>query len=214
MVNYGLGKIYKIAPITGGEDGDIYIGSTTKELLSQRMATHRSNYKQWKTTGNRSKVTSFDLFEKYGIEKCSITLLEQVNASCKDELHARERHYIESMACVNKFIPLRTKREYYEDNKDRLVQKNKEWYENNKESVAQYKKEWAEENRIELTQKRKDYYDKEQLSEKYKVYREDNREAILKRKADYREANREQLATKQREYNARKKQHLEAESST
>ncbi len=176
MVNYNSSKIYRIAPISGGEEGDVYIGSTTKKLLSQRMANHRNCYKVWKN-GKGNKTTSFDLFEKYGIDNCCLTLLKSVLCTSKDELHSRERHYIESLECVNKVVIGRTKQEYYEDNKDRLVQKNKEWYENNKESVAQYKKEWAEENRIELTQKRKDYYDanKEQLSEKYKVYREDNR---------------------------------------
>ena len=29
MVNYSFGKIYKIEPITGGEEGDVYVGSTT-----------------------------------------------------------------------------------------------------------------------------------------------------------------------------------------
>ena len=42
MINYSNGKIYKIEPING-EDGDVYVGSTTKEYLSQWMATHRNN---------------------------------------------------------------------------------------------------------------------------------------------------------------------------
>ena len=35
MVNYNNGKIYKIEPVNG-EEGDIYIGSTTKEYLSSQ----------------------------------------------------------------------------------------------------------------------------------------------------------------------------------
>jgi hypothetical protein len=46
MTNYNNGKIYKIEPLNG-EDGDIYIGSTTKKLLCQRMASHRYDYKRW-----------------------------------------------------------------------------------------------------------------------------------------------------------------------
>ena len=125
MVNYNNGKIYKIEPITGGEDGGIYVGSTTKELLSQRMATHRSNYKQWQN-GKGGKVTSFDLFKKYGVENCHITLLEQVNATCKDELHARERHYIQSLACINRIVIGRTPKEYKNDKRDKLYLINKE----------------------------------------------------------------------------------------
>ena len=41
MVNYNNGKIYKIEPLNG-EEGDIYIGSTTKEYLSQRMDSRGS----------------------------------------------------------------------------------------------------------------------------------------------------------------------------
>ena len=47
MINYGNGKIYKIEPICEHDEGDIYIGSTTKEKLCQRMTTHRSSYKYW-----------------------------------------------------------------------------------------------------------------------------------------------------------------------
>ena len=33
MVNYSNGKIYKIEPIIDHDEGDIYIGSTTKKYL-------------------------------------------------------------------------------------------------------------------------------------------------------------------------------------
>ena len=41
MVNYNNGKIYKIEPIVDHDEGDIYIGSTTKQYLSMRMDKHR-----------------------------------------------------------------------------------------------------------------------------------------------------------------------------
>ena len=112
MINYSNGKIYKIEPING-EDGDVYIGSTTKEYLSQRMATHRGNYKFY-LKGKGTTITSFKLFDKYGVDNCQILLLEAVNANSKDELHVREAHYIKTLDCVNKCIPLQTYREYYE----------------------------------------------------------------------------------------------------
>ena len=34
--------------MTNYNNGKIYIGSTTKELLSQRTAAHNSQYKAWK----------------------------------------------------------------------------------------------------------------------------------------------------------------------
>jgi len=42
MVNYEYGKIYKLTSI---ETENIYIGSTTKKRLCQRLTEHKSNYK-------------------------------------------------------------------------------------------------------------------------------------------------------------------------
>ncbi len=69
-INYNNGKIYKIEPLNG-EEGDIYIGSTTKQYLSQRMDSHRSDFKKF-NEGKKVSITSFKLFEKYGIENCNI----------------------------------------------------------------------------------------------------------------------------------------------
>ena len=135
-----MGKIYKIEAING-VDEDIYIGSTTKKLLSQRMATHRQNYKNWKLD-KTGKCMSFDLFDKYGVENCKITLLENVNANSKDELHSREAFYIRTTSCVNKFIPLRTDEEWREDNKETLKEKRKEYNENNKDHIAELQHNW------------------------------------------------------------------------
>ena len=59
------GKIYKIEPING-EEGDIYIGSTTKERLSQRMTAHKGDYSKW-LKGKHTKLTSFDIIL---LERC------------------------------------------------------------------------------------------------------------------------------------------------
>ena len=108
MVNYQNGKIYLIEPICDHEEGEIYIGSTTKQYLSQRMDKHRASYRQWKN--NKSHfVTSFSLFDKYRLENCQIVLLENCPVDSKDELFLRERHYIKTMKCLNKLSPVHTK---------------------------------------------------------------------------------------------------------
>ena len=50
--NYANGKIYQIISHAGDK---IYIGSTTKRLLSQRMEKHRSSYKRWNAMKSFSK---------------------------------------------------------------------------------------------------------------------------------------------------------------
>lgn len=114
VVNYNNGKIYKIVPNQGDE---VYIGSTTRDRLCQRMEGHRSAYFRFKN-GKGGKITSCDLFDKYGIENCEIELIELVNCNSKDELHVRERFWIKSSNCVNKNIAGRSKKEYYQDNCD------------------------------------------------------------------------------------------------
>ena len=123
--NYKNGKIYKIEPRGDHDEGDVYIGSTTKEYLSQRMTAHRGGFKSFKSGSRKHKLTSFNLFDKYGVENCDIILLELVEANSKDELVSREAHYIRTIKCVNRFVPLRTTREYKQEHKEIISQKNK-----------------------------------------------------------------------------------------
>ena len=170
MVNYNNGKIYKIESHIGDK---VYIGSTTKEYLSQRMVKHRDDYKRW-NQGKIRLTTSFLLFDEYGIENCSIVLLESCPCESKDELHARESHYIRTIKCVNKFIPDRTIKEYneyyYEANKDKIKDKKKEYREANKDKINDKKKEYRDANKEEINRKRREQYaakklKKEQLTQ-------------------------------------------------
>ena len=117
MVNYNNGQIYKIEDLVGEM---FYIGSTTKSRLCQRMVEHRAAYERWKA-GKCGKVTSFDIFEKYGIKNCRIVLIENYPCESKDELTSREAHYIRTVVCVNKAIPGRTDEQYYQDNKEKII---------------------------------------------------------------------------------------------
>lgn len=223
MVNYSNGKIYKIEPICEHEEGEIYIGSTTKKYLSQRMDTHRNNYKSYKDGKRPSKVYSFILFDKYGIEQCDIILLETVNANTKDELYAREKYYITTMKCVNKNIPLRTKKEWTEDNIDKVKQHKNQWYEDNKIEILQKRKTYYNENRDTINSKNKDYYEahKEIINqqqreyynenkEKAQEYHQNNRNEILKKQKEYREKNKENEKLRFKEYYEKNKEQINA----
>ena len=105
MVDYSKSKIYKIEPINSEDEGDVYIGSTTKDTLAQRMTKHRCDYKYWKIVNNQKTYKcSYNLFEKYGLENCSIFLIEQFSCKSKDELRTREGFYIKTIKCINKNI--------------------------------------------------------------------------------------------------------------
>ena len=155
MVNYSNGKIYKIQKIGG--NAEIYIGSTTKQYLSQRMEKHRSDYKRFKSGKIIKNISSFEIFDKYGDENCEIVLIESVQCDTKDELLQHERRHIEANECVNKVIPIRTKdekiemgKQYYEDNKEVLREKNKVYRETNKEVIKEIGKQYRDANKDKI----------------------------------------------------------------
>jgi len=203
MVNYANGKIYKIESTLGDK---IYIGSTTKAQLSQRMSKHRSNYKCWKV-GKAKLVTSFQLFDEYGLENCSIVLLEDCPCETIDQLKSREAFYIKSLTCVNKCIPLRTEKERYEENKEAILAKKKAYCEENKEVISAKNKDYYVVNKEAISARMKTYSEanKEAISAKNKAYREANKEAVSAKQKEWYEANKERLLAKKRADNAKNK---------
>ena len=117
-MNYANTKIYKIVCNVTGK---VYIGSTTRKYLSERLAHHRSDYDLYKK-GKKGYITSIQVLENNDYD---IILLENFPCNDKNERNARERHYIETIECVNKQYPGRTKHEHYEDNKKTIMLKKK-----------------------------------------------------------------------------------------
>jgi len=166
---YRRGKIYKIwSPSTD----DIYIGSTCEPTLARRMAGHRSNFKDFKR-GKYCNNSSFLIIEN---GDARIELIESFPCDSKDELHAREAHYIRTLECVNKRIPGRKKKQYRQDKAEYLRKYEKQYRESNKEYIAAWKKEWAKSNGESLaTNSRKFYHANkekilERMSEKHDCY--------------------------------------------
>ena len=130
MPNYNNAKIYKL---WSPEGDDIYIGTTTQKLCD-RKAGHNAG------RGETSKI----LYEKYNDVR--IELLECFPCENKDELNKKENEYIRNNNCVNKKLPGRTRKEYYEDNKEKLTEQTKEYYVKNKDLIKQKQKEKVYEN--------------------------------------------------------------------
>lgn len=145
IVNYNKAKIYMIVPNCEYEEGDVYYGSTCEDYLSKRFVCHRSSYKQWKN-GKNKFITAFSLFEKYGLDNCSIVLVENYPCESVDELRSRESYYIRNNKCVNKCIPDRSMKEWYENNKCRIKEHRKIYLENNRDYIKEYKKIYRKNN--------------------------------------------------------------------
>jgi hypothetical protein len=177
MPNYNNGKIYKIVDNT---DGNIYIGSTI-EKLCQRIQRHKSDYKRY-LEGKCGKCMSYDIIQNGNFD---IVLIESIHCESKEELHKKERYYIELFDCVNKNIPGRTKKEYRTDNKHKLSEISKEYYENNKEQVKAKVNEYRINNEVKIKIKKKEFYqaNQQKLLETNKQYRLENKDKIKERKA-------------------------------
>jgi hypothetical protein len=162
---------YKIYQIVCNQTGEIYIGKTTR-TLEIRLYYHKKFL----------DCTSKQIIERgdYKIEEIDSTFNEEESVKL-------ERFYIETFECVNKLIPGRTNKEYYEEHK---------------EVKSEYHKKWREEHKEELAEKKKDYYEahKEEIAEKAKEYREAHKEKIAEKKKEWKEAHKEEIAEKQKKY--------------
>ena len=117
MPDYSKSKIYKIVCNIAGL---IYIGSTSQPLC-RRIQDHKNDYKRY-LNGKHNYVSSFKILEN---DNYNIILVEDFPCETKEQLHARERYWIENTECVNIYIPTRTDKEYYEQNKEKLFEQRK-----------------------------------------------------------------------------------------
>lgn len=135
MVNYEQGKIYKI---TCEKTGNIYIGSTTKKLICQRLAEHVNQYKYYVNGKNVTYISSFEIIKE---NLYTISLLENYPCQSRNELTARENHHIRTIKCVNVY----GKNMYINGGKDENIKREV------KESLA---KKLLEEKELYWTKKR------------------------------------------------------------
>ena len=109
------GKIYKIV-----DDNDkIYYGSTIQKYLCNRLAQHK----------NMKKCMTKDFINP------KIYLVEEREFTDKKEMLLLEAVYIKSNECINKVVPLRTRKEWRNlpEQKQKTKEYNKKYTEINRE---------------------------------------------------------------------------------
>lgn len=163
MPDYSLGKVYKIVG-----NGKVYVGSTTRPLLSQRLAQHKSELKMWMEGKDRDYLTSFECVCD---PECYIELLETCPCTNKDELHRCETKWMKDIECVNKYYAVgfsqkeyddhrkEQRKEYYEKNKEQYTQK----YKDNIDHIKEQKKKAYEKNKDEICRKAREYRARKKL---------------------------------------------------
>eukprot|EP00732_Lithocolla_globosa_P006646 Lithocolla_globosa_v1_NODE_7849_length_894_cov_3.998808.p1 type:complete len:196 gc:universal NODE_7849_length_894_cov_3.998808:806-219(-) len=150
MPDYSKAKIYKIVC---NETDDVYIGSTCQPLF-KRMYGHRMNYRNWKS-GKQRLTTSFKIL-KY--DSAQIVLIEVYPCQSKEELHARERSWIEQFNYVNKYIPTRTKKEYRQVNTDKISERHRRYHQANNERINEKSRQYYQDNIERINERQRQYY--------------------------------------------------------
>jgi len=176
MPNYQNGKIYSIrSHLTT----DIYIGSTI-ETLSNRLSQHKKYYENW-LNKKTNYTSSFKIIEKD--DECYIELIELYPCNSRIELCRREGEIIRNTICVNKNIAGRTKKQYREEHKEILAEKEKIRYNNNKQQINERTKQYYENNKQIIAEKAKQMYEnnKEIIVEKSKQYNQNNKQSIAEK---------------------------------
>ena len=172
-IRYENGVIYMIKHKTD-DTKEFYIGSSYN--LKMRCWQHKSNCNN-KTNCNNQNIKTYNLkVYKYirdngGWDAWDILFMYDYPCKNKYELDLEEQHAIkEYKSTLNTQVPCRTKKEWYKDNKEKLLQKKKEYHINNREKILQKNKEYYEANKEKIQQRKKEHF-------------ETNKEEILKQRA-------------------------------
>ena len=172
-------SIYKIA-CKDSSVIDIYIGSSKN--IKRRTHEHKSdchnelrpkyNYKIYQTIRANGGWANYQLI-----------IIEELHNVTKTQAEIREEHWrVELGASLNEKKAHRTleqlkeydkqyQKEYRENNKPQISERNKKYQEKNKEQLKQYDKHYREHN-------------SEKITERIKQYREKNKDEINKRKRE------------------------------
>jgi hypothetical protein len=133
---YKNGKIYTIR--YRGDDSLIYVGSTCLPL-HQRFYTHKNSC--FNKNGKDYNIHFYKAIrETNNINDWYIELYENYECDNKEQLLKREGEIIRQIGTLNKTISGRTDKEYYIDNKDKILQERKEYYDVNEEKIKEYTK--------------------------------------------------------------------------
>lgn len=202
VLNYSNTSIYKLCckdPLIT----DIYVGHTTN--FKNRKSCHKNRCHTETNKSYHLYVYSF-IRDHGGFNNWDMIEICKLECIDKRDAERNERKYIEDLgASLNKIIPTRTLKEWYIDNKEKVIDQSNKWREDNREHYNEVCREY------DTTPQRQEYLKnyrdthKEEISNYHKQKRiEKGDQAILDRR-EYYKNNREHLCAKERERYLKKK---------
>ena len=160
-------------------DGFGYIGSTCN--LKQRLRNHNRKYNDCKSKCLKKPFTHLVLEEIDDID----------NLEFAEQFYIKLYKSLYNDKLLNKIIPLRTEKEYYTENREKLLQQTKQYRSENREKLSQQTKQHYSKNKDKILQQTKQYYSK-------------NKERILQRNKEYNIKNKDKILQQKKEYNKQK----------
>jgi hypothetical protein len=118
---------------------DCYIGSTTD--FTKRKSSHKSACNNSKDENHHYYLYQF-IRDHGGWENWDVLEIEMYRAVDKPDQARRERCWLETYgATLNKAIPSRTEKEYREENREQIRERNKVYREENREQIRENDRE-------------------------------------------------------------------------
>lgn len=190
MPDYSKGVIYTIR--CHSDTSLIYVGSTTQPLY-KRWAGHKLG------CFNPNKIDyNMNLYQKIretSWDNWYIELYEEYPCDNVQQLHKREGEVIREIGNLNKNVAGRTGKQYYEEKKVEIAEKQKQYHKENKEKISKHRKQYYENN-------------KQMFLDNSKTYREENKEKIAKKDKKYYEENKKEIAEYLKEYHNNNKKEI------
>jgi Uri superfamily endonuclease len=179
---YENGKIYTIK--CKYNDKLIYVGSTISSLCD-RMGRHCLD-----------KKCSLYQYVNGDWDNWYIELYEEYPCNNRAILEKREGEITRQIGTINKSIAGRTKKEYFEDKRDEILEQYKKYRRENAYKIAEKYKEYFNNNKDKILEWHKEYYEenKEKIKNKQKQYREDNVDKFKEKNKKWYEDNKEKIA--------------------
>ena len=167
-----------------------YVGHTTD--FTNRKRQHKQN------CNNKNQLYVYIFInENGGFENFDMIEIEKYPCLDVNEARKQERYWIETLnAELNQFMPSRTKKEYYNENIEYILEQKKNYYEQNKISILEQRKQYRDQH----IEEKKEYMKKwcEQNKEQKKLYNknryEQNKDEINKKRREQRALKKQQSA--------------------
>jgi hypothetical protein len=154
--------IYKLIHKNATNDDMVYIGSTCD--VARRMYIHKSRCTNPNDIKHNYKVYKY-IRENGGFEEWKYEILDEIEVPLKkcEERDKYEDNYIRKYDAVNKLngcYSIWSSKQYYEDNRDKMIEYQKEYRKNNVEEIKKQKKIYCEKNVDIMKERKKEYYEK------------------------------------------------------